>query len=934
MSQLKLPVSSANLRCRQMGRRYLLLAVLSALMLTSLELSKSPPAAASSKPPLKVLVMGDSFSAGNGAGDFYGPDKCYRSKKNWASLYGEYLKSTFAVEVINHACSGATTDHVLNGQDMGEEEYLPGSDGRCPTPNHPQDEELTFVRNSAVSGGGGVVVATAICRRRIKPQIDFVNKNYDIVVFTLGGNDVAFDDIVKQCFVVGLRDPGGCREKVNEAYDVLNGRLKSDLKNVLGKIKSLDRTRPDTKIVLLGYPFLEMNENLVLKSGRIFADDEYEVGKNVRQFGRDGDKVQREAFNEVFGSEVGTRAFYILDDLKTKFGGNPPSEPSHEPCARGNFTQLIACNDSRWVHEVLDTKIKEEWYHPNTLGHQAYRDLLIANPKIGQKGPPGPSEGSVDVVFVIDTTGSMGDDIAGVKNFASQFVDDLTSRTRSYRVALVDYRDFPARSGSSGDYPSKVRLNFTDNKSSIQGAINGLSLGDGGDFPETVWSGLEAGIALPWRPGVKKVVIQIGDAPPLDPEPISGLTATDIVRQARAVDPANVYAVDVSSSGAALSVALRKVVTETDGRVITSSSSEDIGKALEEIVRDAVTRPFTFLNGPYLGKVGSVITLDGGGSFDNDGSIVKYEWDLNGDATYDVTTIEPVLSHQFNQLFDGFVGLRVTDNGGSTAEATAITRVTSDGDETPDLLDNCPAANNPGQEDFDVDGIGDVCDATPYPLTDKDGIELSTGLIPVQFSVAGQAGQSAIYASGTPKDGGTEGTVSGVVRDQPVLAVPIKEAGMTTIDGNDVLVVRFIVGDVPWELRYRNLFFGIGAVEICGPPGCETGTGIKFDSAGMPLSAFAPFGINIPGPGTTTTTSTSTTSTTVGSTTTTIAPTTTTTTTSPLESTTTTTASVTTTTSAVTSGSCVQLKRQLDRTSDPRVTAQIVDSMRTFGCPT
>jgi len=41
----------------------------------------------------------------------------------------------------------------------------------------------------------------------------------------------------------------------------------------------------------------------------------------------------------------------------------------------------------------------------------------------------------------------------------------------------------------------------------------------------------------------------------------------------------------------------------------------------------------------------------------------------------------------------------------------------SDGDGISDPMDNCPSSYNPGQEDADVDGMGDVCD----PLTDVDG---------------------------------------------------------------------------------------------------------------------------------------------------------------------------------------------------------------------
>ncbi|OLE23036.1 MAG: hypothetical protein AUG44_23220 [Actinobacteria bacterium 13_1_20CM_3_71_11] len=37
--------------------------------------------------PIKIVQIGDSYSAGNGARDYYGPRGCYRSHSNWAERY-------------------------------------------------------------------------------------------------------------------------------------------------------------------------------------------------------------------------------------------------------------------------------------------------------------------------------------------------------------------------------------------------------------------------------------------------------------------------------------------------------------------------------------------------------------------------------------------------------------------------------------------------------------------------------------------------------------------------------------------------------------------------------------------------------------------------------------------------------------------------------
>jgi PKD repeat protein len=83
--------------------------------------------------------------------------------------------------------------------------------------------------------------------------------------------------------------------------------------------------------------------------------------------------------------------------------------------------------------------------------------------------------------------------------------------------------------------------------------------------------------------------------------------------------------------------------------------------------------PVADANGPYVGNEGSPITFNGSGSFDPDGTIVLYEWDLDGDGQYDdATGVNP--SYTWGDDYSGSIGLKVTDNAGLSS--TAFTTVT------------------------------------------------------------------------------------------------------------------------------------------------------------------------------------------------------------------------------------------------------------------
>ncbi|MDC7120192.1 GDSL-type esterase/lipase family protein [Cellulomonas fimi] len=683
------------------------LAAVAASLLVAVGLA--PAQAAPTGEAIKVVQIGDSYSAGNGAGAYYGPADCYRSHDSWAAEYTEWLADQGNhVTFVTRACSGAVSQNVLSDRKMDSHlAYVPGG-----TVGRTQEEGLAAAKAAKVCSTKYVdeeyfEYSVAIwdtvrgtfavdCQRYLRAQIEAVGRDTDVVVFTMGGNDLGFADIVKQCFAVGFRDPGDCREKVTDARAGID-QLEDDLTDLLGRLR--DRMRPDAKVVLLSYPYLSDTDSFVLRSLRdrlpFVSGDTYDIGHEVRALGDEGDAAQRAAVARA-NTAAGRPFVSYVDTVKQHFAGHEP-----DPSATNR-------NDDRWIHE-FDSVTMAEWYHPTTTGHYEESTLLRSSSVAGRV--PSSTAGSIDLVFAIDTTGSMDWVLQAVKDTATRMVDHLAASSGSYRFALVTFRDDPVYTEWDGDYAARVDLPFTSDPDAIRTALAGMEANGGGDWPETALSGMQAAIDLPWRPGVKKVLIPISDAPAHDPEPMSGLTSATVIADALAVDPVEVYPIDVGTGAFAPSV--EAVAAGTGGSTTTSL---DVAETLLDTVSTAMDKPYAWVQGPYVARVGDTLRLDARGSYATTGDLVSFEWDLDGDGTYDVTTSTPTLDHTFSTLVDAYLAVRVTDAAGRASIATTPLAITDDGDETPADVDVCPTVADPGQEDHDGDGVGDACDPSAFAL--------------------------------------------------------------------------------------------------------------------------------------------------------------------------------------------------------------------------
>lgn len=84
--------------------------------------------------------------------------------------------------------------------------------------------------------------------------------------------------------------------------------------------------------------------------------------------------------------------------------------------------------------------------------------------------------------------------------------------------------------------------------------------------------------------------------------------------------------------------------------------------------------PIAVPGGPYAGRISEPITFDATGSYDNDpgDSVVSCEWDMNGNGLFDddIDCAECICEMQWDMLYSGQVGLRVTDNHGAVSSIT------------------------------------------------------------------------------------------------------------------------------------------------------------------------------------------------------------------------------------------------------------------------
>ncbi len=120
--------------------------------------------------------------------------------------------------------------------------------------------------------------------------------------------------------------------------------------------------------------------------------------------------------------------------------------------------------------------------------------------------------GKLDLVFLVDNTGSMGPYINVTKKKILEIIRTITKEEmcQRLRVGLVSYRDHKPEENT---FVTRT-FRLTDDAKAIEASILEMAASGGGDGPEAVADALFAANKMNWDRDAAKVAVLIGDAPP------------------------------------------------------------------------------------------------------------------------------------------------------------------------------------------------------------------------------------------------------------------------------------------------------------------------------------------------------------------------------------------------------------------------------------
>jgi len=173
-----------------------------------------------------------------------------------------------------------------------------------------------------------------------------------------------------------------------------------------------------------------------------------------------------------------------------------------------------------------------------------------------------PERARLDLVFMVDATGSMGDEIDKLRGSLRDIVrgiEQLPSRP-DVCLGLVTYRD-------RGDDYFVRSWDLTGNVAAFQQVLDGVRAGGGGDMPEAMNEAFDHAVqALDWRgPATTRLLLSLADAPPHMDYPQPHYDQTMLAALGKGI---KVFSVAASGQDSIGEIVQRQIAQYTGGRFI------------------------------------------------------------------------------------------------------------------------------------------------------------------------------------------------------------------------------------------------------------------------------------------------------------------------------------------------------------------------------
>lgn len=230
-----------------------------------------------------------------------------------------------------------------------------------------------------------------------------------------------------------------------------------------------------------GYPWSRNGKILVEKGTFI----------NIRAFEKPYADYEGEFFDNPFMfsfeiKEIPLEKEPVKEEVVLTDSYNPTATFAFEKIATKNGGELIYSNG------------------PESIIEDIMKSLEAINPK-----------DKIDLVFCIDATGSMKDDIDILRSNLIPELKDFAKKAGEIRFGLIVYRDYVDSFRYKG-LPFKL-FDFTTDLENYINQLNSFTIHgkEGGDIPEAVYEALYGAITyFDWDVNAQKKVILIGDAEP------------------------------------------------------------------------------------------------------------------------------------------------------------------------------------------------------------------------------------------------------------------------------------------------------------------------------------------------------------------------------------------------------------------------------------